>query len=200
MGKIEKNKQQKFENLLNSAQELFLSKGVEETSISDITNNANVAKGTFYLYFRDKTAIRDYLVILWSRRLFSAAHQELQHHREITGFEDKIIFIIDHIVLELSKNKPLQRFIAKNLSWGLFKHLLNNDVLEERISGREIFESVVQDCGVTVKNPEIMAFIIVEMTNSTTYSAIMENAPIPLEQLLPHLNEAIRSIIRTHLH
>ena len=42
----------KEDSLLNTAFSLFTTKGVSKTSISDIVNNAGVAKGTFYLYFQ----------------------------------------------------------------------------------------------------------------------------------------------------
>lgn len=47
-------KKQKKESLLNTAFELFLTKGLAKTTISDIVEKAGVAKGTFYLYFKDK--------------------------------------------------------------------------------------------------------------------------------------------------
>ena len=62
MGKIDKNKQIKRESLLETAFQLFTSKGIHKTSISDIVDNAGVAKGTFYLYFKDKYDIRNKLV------------------------------------------------------------------------------------------------------------------------------------------
>ena len=51
VGKIDNNKQMKRESLLDSAFSLFINNGFSKTSISDIVNNAGVAKGTFYLYF-----------------------------------------------------------------------------------------------------------------------------------------------------
>ena len=62
MGKIEVNKKQKKESLLNTAFSLFTSKGFQKTSISDIVDNAGVAKGTFYLYFSDKYDLRNKLI------------------------------------------------------------------------------------------------------------------------------------------
>ena len=56
MGKIEEKKRQKKEALLVSAFQLFTEKGIDNTSISEIAKNANMAKGTFYLYFKDKYA------------------------------------------------------------------------------------------------------------------------------------------------
>jgi AcrR family transcriptional regulator len=40
--------------LMNAAQQLFLRQGVASTTIEQITSNADVAKGTFYLYFSSK--------------------------------------------------------------------------------------------------------------------------------------------------
>ena len=53
MKKVELNKKKKQDALLNTAYHLFTEKGFQKTSISDIVNEAGVAKGTFYLYFKD---------------------------------------------------------------------------------------------------------------------------------------------------
>lgn len=45
------------EELLDAAQRLFVEKGIAATSIDDIVGAAEVAKGTFYLYFPSKEAL-----------------------------------------------------------------------------------------------------------------------------------------------
>ncbi|MGD1066390.1 MAG: TetR/AcrR family transcriptional regulator [Vulcanimicrobiaceae bacterium] len=45
------------EELLDAAQRLFLARGVAATSVDDIVAAADVAKGTFYLYFPSKEAL-----------------------------------------------------------------------------------------------------------------------------------------------
>jgi AcrR family transcriptional regulator len=45
------------EELLDAAQRLFLDKGIGATSIDDIASAAEVAKGTFYLYFSSKEVL-----------------------------------------------------------------------------------------------------------------------------------------------
>jgi len=50
MGKVDENKKKKKEALFNTAYELFTTKGINATAISDIVEKAGVAKGTFYLY------------------------------------------------------------------------------------------------------------------------------------------------------
>ena len=48
MGKLELNKKRKKSALYNTAFELFTTKGLAKTTISDIVENAGVAKGTFF--------------------------------------------------------------------------------------------------------------------------------------------------------
>ena len=55
--------------LLNTAFKLFTEKGIKDTSIQEIVDNASVAKGTFYLYFKDKYEIRDILIAKKSHKL-----------------------------------------------------------------------------------------------------------------------------------
>jgi AcrR family transcriptional regulator len=42
------------EELMDAAQALFLDKGFDETSVEEIVRQADVAKGTFYFYFKTK--------------------------------------------------------------------------------------------------------------------------------------------------
>ncbi len=52
----------KMNKLLDAAEQLFTSKGFNETSISDICRQASTAVGTFYIYFQSKTDIYRYLM------------------------------------------------------------------------------------------------------------------------------------------
>ena len=73
MGKLDANKKQKETSLLDTAFNLFTTKGLTKTSISDIVSNAGVAKGTFYLYFKDKYDLRNRLISHKSSQLFKQA-------------------------------------------------------------------------------------------------------------------------------
>ena len=52
-------KADKLDVLMNSALQLFAQKGYHNTKIKDITDNASVAAGTFYLYFKNKDDLID---------------------------------------------------------------------------------------------------------------------------------------------
>ncbi len=199
MGKIDMNKKFKEDSLLNTAFSLFTTKGVSKTSISDIVNNAGVAKGTFYLYFKDKYDIRNKLIAHKSSMLFRNAIEALNAGGEKYSFNDRIIFIVDNIINQLNENKSLLNFIAKNLSWGVFKHALINSPKDNDVDFKSIYDAMLEDAPYNIEQPEIMIFMIVELVSSTCYSSILYDEPVGLEDLKPYLYKSINNIIDTHV-
>ena len=198
MGKAADNKQQKLDALYQSAYDLFLQQGIENTSISEIAKNAGVAKGTFYLYFTDKYELRDRLIARTAGQLFLAATDALRQ-ANIPAFEDQMIFIVDYVLQFMQRNKPVLRFISKNLSWGMFRQAVTQKDMDSPVSAQEIFRKLLENPAVRLRAPETMLFLIIELASSASYSTILENDPIPFEQLQPDLNESIRAIVRSHL-
>ena len=197
MGKADLNKKLKMENLLNASFELFTSQGINKTSISDIVNKAEVAKGTFYLYFKDKYDIRNRLIAHKSSQLFMQAYNALQE-AGITEFDDRIVFIINYVLDELDANKGLLSFIYKDLSWAVFKRALTSPLTEDDVDFNAVYNKMIQESGLNIKEPEVMLFMIVELVGSTGYSSIMFNDPVSLEDLKPHLERTVRGIIKSH--
>lgn len=56
-GARDENRKQRSEALKKAALSLFLDRGIEGCSIDDIAHEAGVAKGSFYRYYDDKTAL-----------------------------------------------------------------------------------------------------------------------------------------------
>lgn len=198
MGKLDTNKKVKEDSLLNTAFSLFTTKGVSKTSISDIVNNAGVAKGTFYLYFKDKYDIRNKLVSHKSSQLFRNAIEALNASGKKLTFNERIIFIVDNIINQLNENKSLLTFIAKNLSWGVFKHALTSPIKDDDIDFRNIYDAMLADAPYNIVQPEVMIFMIVELVSSTCYSSILYNEPVDIGELKPYLYICINNIIDTH--
>ena len=201
MGKIELNKLQKQTSLLNTAYELFTTKGVNKTSIAEISKAAGIAKGTFYLYFKDKYDIRNKLISHESSKLFGKAKTALDEYQIQTkkvDFIDQIIFIVDYIINELSQNQSLLAFISKNLSCGIFKQALTKNVAPEDVNFQDVFYKMIDESDEKIENPEIMIFQIIELVSSTAYSAIINKEPVDVETLKPYLYQTIRTIIINH--
>ena len=198
MGKADQNKKLKMENLLNNAFELFTSKGITKTSISDIVEKAGVAKGTFYLYFKDKYDIKNRLISHKSSLLFMEAYEALQKAK-LTAFEDRLIFIMDYVLDELAKNKGLLAFIYKDLSWAVFKKALTSPSTSSEVDFEAVYRKMLDESGYEFSDPEVMLFLIIELVGSTGYSSIMYSDPVSLDELKPHLEETVRAIIRQHI-
>jgi AcrR family transcriptional regulator len=63
--------------LLDAAAALFVEKGVAATSIDDIVERADVAKGTFYHYFHDRAAMLEALRRRYSQHFADSAQLEM---------------------------------------------------------------------------------------------------------------------------
>ena len=198
MGKAEENKKKKYETLLNTAFDLFTAKGLNNTSISDIVERAGVAKGTFYLYFKDKYDIRSRLIVHRASKLFVEAHEALLNE-DTDDFTDKLIFIVNHILDRLNEDKGLLALMHKDLSWAVFKKDLTSRSYEYEIDFYEdVYRKMILTSGLEFREPEIMLSMIVELAGSAGYSSIMYNEPVPLDELKPYLADAIRAIIGLH--
>lgn len=198
MGKAEHNKQQKRDSLLESAFSLFIDNGFNKTSISDIVNHAGVAKGTFYLYFKDKYDIRNHLIAHKANQVFRVAYNELSAHPEISQFEDQVMFMIDHILDQLANNLNLVKLIAKHLSWGFFKNSLYFVPSDDQESIYEIYIRLLEHAEYSYHSPELMMYTIIELISGTSYNAIIYQQPVPLEELKPHLYETVRGVFRQY--
>uniref|UniRef100_UPI004029602B TetR/AcrR family transcriptional regulator n=1 Tax=Eshraghiella crossota TaxID=45851 RepID=UPI004029602B len=202
MGKVDDNKQQKLNALLNAAYDLFTTQSVEKTTIAEISKAADVAKGTFYLYFKDKYEIRNRLISHESSKLFKDAVAALEKKSstvsEEPAFEEKMIFIINYIVDALDDNHSLLTFISKNLSWGVFKEALTTNVASNDINFKDIYYEMLSTSGLSIEEPEILLFLVVELVGSTCYSSILYNEPANIGRIKPYLSRTVRAIIREY--
>lgn len=201
--KIEQKKKQKRSALLDSAYELFSTEGFSSTTIRDITRNAGVAKGTFYLYYNDKDAILRDLMRIHAARLLTGACAHLDEMRDKNSqvsIADKFIYIVDYIVDHVVADSSLLRLIAKNLSWGLFnpsekENPVGTDAGDSDFDFEAYIASMLEADGVRLREPRLLIFTILQMVASTCYDALMYEQPVSLEEYKPYLNNCIRLLV-----
>ena len=193
MSRVEENKLLKKNNLMETAFQLFTSQGLAKTSISDIVERAGVAKGTFYLYFKDKYDLHEKLVIHQSEQLFRHALEQ-SGYREKETSADKLLAIIDDILYQLQRNPLLLQFINKNLSWGVFRRAIN----KWQPDYPAIFEEIMGTSPADRKTLEIEVYTILELVGATCHSVILNSDPVDLDTYLPHLHQAIRAILAAY--
>lgn len=196
MGKLEINKQRKQSSIFNAALELFTTKGFTRTTISDISERAGVAKGTFYLYFNDKYDLRNQLAAHWIRQLFCEACRALEK-AGLTSFKDQLIFLIDRILDKLSQDQSLFMFMTQSITWNMFSNAFAEELSDEDSIVAQAFQSFLDGGRMYYRYPEFMLYTITELVWSTCYNCILYSQPASLENFKPHLFRSIKAILQS---
>ena len=63
MIRVVKDPEERRNELINIAEELFSKNGYDQTAVSDIVKKANVAQGLFYYYFKSKDEILNAIIV-----------------------------------------------------------------------------------------------------------------------------------------
>ncbi len=185
----------KSERILAAAYQLFMEHGDVDISIQEIAERAGIAKGTVYLYFQDKEELKNSLITQKSREFFQAAVDAL-HATDIVGLEEQMIFVINYIINLLTQNPMALRLIAKNLSFGLFNQKLQDYISDDSSDVMQAMLLAAGQNGVQLRSPQVLLFMIIELTSSTCFSCILESRPLPIQDYKPYLFETIRNMIR----
>ncbi|MBR0490661.1 MAG: TetR/AcrR family transcriptional regulator [Clostridia bacterium] len=188
---------EKESRLLESGFKLFINKGFQDTSIQEIVDDAGVAKGTFYTYFKDKYDIRNKLIAKKSNKLFNDAYKKLKK-TDINKLDEQVIFIVDYIINYLEKNKLLLQFISKNLSWGIYTKTINELYQKNETENNtilELFLNGIKEQNIKLENPEVTLYMIIELVSSTCFNSILYKEPLPINEFKPYLYNEIRKLI-----
>lgn len=137
----EREKKLRKERIIDAAEQVIDSAGFENATMDEIAEKAELAKGTLYLYFKNKTAI--YLAIC--QRGSGLLNQKLGQvlTRELSGLE--LIREMGHAYLNFIKENPLY-FTA----FGYYESILDEDQVAE--------SEIAKQCQEQAK--EAMAFIV----------------------------------------
>lgn len=190
----ERSTSNKYNLILDAAYELFMENGNTDVAISEITERAGVAKGTFYLYFQDKDDLKDQLIAQKSNDFFRRAMDALRA-ADITAFDEQIIFVINYIINELIDNPMALKLIAKNLSFGVFNQKIQDYIEDDKSDILRRLLRGSRKSGIKLRNPRVLLFMIIELTSSTCFSCILESKPLSIEKYKPFLFATIRQMI-----
>lgn len=191
----ESRKERKRQSLLAAAYELFTEKGVAKTSVDEIVRRANVAKGTFYLYFQDKDQLLQQLVYDISARVLEEAYAWLEERRT-PDFVENVLLMLDYIIEYFKRNKLVLRLVERNFSWPMVARQMSerSDPLWDRLMSD--LERSPQASRHSEEELFRIIFVIVEMVGSVCYSSIIEGKPDTIDNMKPVLYGIVRNILR----
>lgn len=191
----ESRKERKRQSLLAAAYGLFTEKGVAKTSVDEIVRRANVAKGTFYLYFQDKDQLLQQLVYDISARVLEEAYTWLEERRT-PDFVENVLLMLDYIIEYFKGNKLVLRLVERNFSWPMVARQMSerSDPLWDRLMSD--LERSPQASRYSEEELFRIIFVIVEMVGSVCYSSIIEGKPDTIDNMKPVLYGIVRNILR----
>lgn len=192
---ITAKKKLKENELFIAGYELFLMKGIEKTSIGDIAERAGVAKGTFYLYFKDKYDLLDKLILRKSNNIIREA-LEKTNSMGIDDFKKRTLFFIDYIINFFKENEDLLRVINKNMSWGLYrKAMMKPKEYEEVKQVLDVFVNNLINDGMDKNEAEMTLFMIIELVGSVCFTTIIFKEPADIDGIKPVLLKKVLAMI-----
>lgn len=193
-GKLVNKKKAKLDNLYNAAYDLLTSNGVRNAIVDDIVKKAGVAKGTFYLYFKDKDDLVDKVIIRKTSSLLNEALAELAATGkfEPRDFQQSVIFITNYLMNFFTVDKQFLELIHGNLSLPLFQRLVS---CEELAYVRDTFIQNYIHAGGTAESAHHKLFIIINLVCSVCYNVIALEFPCKFEDIKQDLYDSINKIL-----
>ncbi len=195
MSKISEKQQNKRISILDSAYELFIEKSFNNTSIDDVVKSAGIAKGTFYLYFKDKHDLMERIIIRKGALILRYVLEELKKKNEACqmSFSDQMLFITEKIVDYLESHREIITLMGKNFSSCLsyfntiedseLKTMLNTLVAENIENGFSEQETLQR------------IYLIVTLVGSVCYDSLVYESPFKIAEIKPLLYESVQNIL-----
>ena len=177
----------KKDAIVQSAIKLFQTNGIERTKISDIVKEAQIAQGTFYLYFPSKLALMPAIAEEMVKILMKRIKHEVKSEQNV---DEKFINIVNSIFKVNKEYSEVLAMIYSGLAstehlkeWETVYepcyHWLSNILLEAKNNG-EIRQTI---------DPDRTAKLIIGLVESAAEQVYLYDASDELE--IEHQREAV---------
>ena len=182
MSAAQDKKLEKKRRILENAYQLFKSKNIYNTAIDDIVKASGIARGTFYLYFKDKSDLIEQLLFFKSAESMLAVVREMRSRAEeypdLAGYARAFISLyIDFLV----EQKEALAVIDKNISacmryfpdfYDEEAKTLYNDIIDHFVRG-----------GFNADDIQQKIYIAVSMIGSVCSDAILFGRPYGIDEI-----------------
>jgi AcrR family transcriptional regulator len=179
------DKKARRQSLLLAARDVFASHGYHGAKVDDICASADVAKGTFYLYFKDKRAVFEELVDGFFARL-GAAILRVDVEGDVRAQVEHNIRAIVAVFLD----DPLLTRLLLSYAAGLDPAFVTKIASFYEVSRGLLRESLAegQRLGLVAPgDPDFLATVTVGLLKEVLLEASQAKRPPPREELVTHL-------------
>lgn len=191
-------KLEKKMKIIDTAFSLFKNSSVNSTAIDDIVKAAGIARGTFYLYFKDKNDLLEQIIIYKSTESIKAVIKNTFYPviNEEKDFYEMLRSFLNCFIDFLIDNRDILPVVTKNLS-SCIKNL--PEIHDKEIQAfYERFMEYMTGYGYTPELAHKTIFIVIDMTGSVCADAISQSKPYPIEEIRDTVIESAVCIIRNN--
>ncbi|MCH5198958.1 MAG: TetR/AcrR family transcriptional regulator [Oscillospiraceae bacterium] len=187
-------KLEKKRKIIESAYQIVKSKNIYNTAVDDIVKSAGIARGTFYLYFKDKSDLIEQLIFLKSSEsmkvLLKKFEERMSDSDDIFELSREFIGLFIDFLIE---QKEALAVLTKNISSCLrdFPRFYDDEV-ENIYSG--IIQRFVQ-LGLSEDDINKKIYLAVDMVGSVCSDAILFGKPYGINEIRRPLTDAAIAIL-----
>ena len=198
MALSQEKKSLKRQNIMDVGLDLFLTNGVEITSIDDIVRKAGIAKGTFYLYFKNKYELLEQIVLQQGANVLRSAFEFLRGKMRAHPMtpDDLTLGFTSYLVDFLAAHKALARLIRNNLPLGLF--FVDQFDEPENTRLMDAILGLVMDVPADREQMRQALYLVVSMVGSVCCDAILYGKPYTLEEIKPMMYRTVLKMGKLH--
>lgn len=191
---VAEKKSAKKVRLIDAAFELFTNKGINPTAIDEVVKRAGVAKGTFYLYFKDKYDLLDQMIMLKCRELVKNILDEMREETENPSVppSEKIIMFSDRMMKAFSENRNLAVLVLSDMA--AFRRLWAEPI-EENEEYRTLLRIFI-DGGLSEDEAPKQMYAVFIAASSICCDSVLYQSPYTVEEIRPQVHLMIKSFIR----
>ena len=181
--------------ILDAANHLFLNGSFADTAIDDVVKLAGVAKGTFYLYFRDKYDLLDQIVVRRAAEIFSAECRKLRATAEESPMTatQQFIFLTDALIEYLRSHKKEAALLDKRFTICFASGGVETDGAFDEAVG--YLTSLLCAGGCAKDEAVRRLYLLGSMVLYSVFDAVLGEKPYAVEQLRPTLHTMIEKTV-----
>lgn len=170
--RIAKPQEERLDDLLNAAAQIFSRDGVADAKVEDITDKAGVSKGTFYLYFTSKDHAAD---VLWQRYIdeFLSIGEAILAS-DAKSHVDKIVEIFERLSEYVLDNADLHRAVFRATHSEERRAVMHKFVTA---ISTEVHRGVAAG-ELSVREPELLVGILYNGIGASLHDAISSSQPL----------------------
>lgn len=194
MATVAEKKRLKRNKILEAAYELFASKGMHMTPIDEVVKKAGVAKGTFYLYFRDKYELTDQIILHKSTQIVRQVLAEVreQGEKECLDAVEQILLFLDKMISTMAQNRPVLTLLSGKIS--TVYDLLADENSEFRDTAQSLVELMMQ-IGLTAEQAGKQLYVMLNMFCSVCCDAVLSGSPYSVDELRPEIRRMAQKLL-----